>query len=78
LGVGRGRAGSRLATTNTQALRAFQFGWLAGYSTLLVAALRPSPLDGAGVMALFAFGSGVSLMAGPWLWLRLRAHGSGT
>jgi hypothetical protein len=47
------------------------------YSALLVAALSPSPLDGAGVMALFALGSGVSLMAGPWLWLRLRAPGSG-
>jgi sulfite exporter TauE/SafE len=47
------------------------------YSALLVAALSPSPLDGAGVMALFAVGSGVSLMAGPWLWLRLRGPGSG-
>jgi sulfite exporter TauE/SafE len=47
------------------------------YSALLVAALSPSPLDGAGVMALFALGSGVSLMAGPWLWLRLRGPGSG-
>ena len=47
------------------------------YSALLVAALSPSPVDGAGVMALFALGSGVSLMAGPWLWLRLRGPGSG-
>jgi sulfite exporter TauE/SafE len=47
------------------------------YSALLVAALSPSPLEGAGVMALFAMGSGVSLMAGPWLWLRLRGPGSG-
>ena len=47
------------------------------YSALLVAALSPSPVDGAGVMALFAVGSGVSLMAGPWLWLRLRGPGSG-
>ena len=28
-------------------------------------------------MALFALGSGVSMMAGPWLWLRLRGAGSG-
>jgi uncharacterized protein len=42
------------------------------YSALLVAAMSSSPLDGALVMALFAFGSGVSLMAGPWLWLKLR------
>jgi len=47
------------------------------YSALLVAALSPGPVEGAGVMALFALGSGVSLMAGPWLWLRLRGPGSG-
>jgi sulfite exporter TauE/SafE len=46
------------------------------YSALLVAALSPSAAQGAGVMALFALGSGVSLMAGPWLWLRLRSPGS--
>ena len=47
------------------------------YSALLVAAMTGSAAQGAGVMALFALGSGVSLMAGPWLWLRLRSHGSG-
>jgi sulfite exporter TauE/SafE len=47
------------------------------YSALLVAALSPGPIEGAGVMALFALGSGVSLMAGPWLWLRLRGPASG-
>ena len=47
------------------------------YSALLVAAMTGSAFEGAGVMALFAFGSGLSLMAGPWLWLRLRGHGSG-
>ena len=47
------------------------------YSALLVAALTSSMLEGAAVMALFALGSSVSLMAGPWLWLRLRGHGSG-
>ena len=41
------------------------------YSALLVAALTSSMLEGAAVMALFALGSSVSLMAGPWLWLRL-------
>jgi uncharacterized protein len=46
------------------------------YSALLVAAMTSSAAQGAGVMALFALGSGVSLMAGPWLWLRLRGHGS--
>ena len=47
------------------------------YSALLVAALSADAAQGAGVMALFALGSGVSLMAGPWLWLRLRGPGSG-
>ena len=47
------------------------------YSALLVAAMTGSAAQGAGVMALFALGSGVSLMAGPWLWLRLRGPGSG-
>ena len=47
------------------------------YSALLVAAMSGGAFQGAGVMALFALGSGVSLMAGPWLWLRLRGQGSG-
>lgn len=47
------------------------------YSALLVAALTSSMTEGAAVMALFALGSSVSLMAGPWLWLRLRKQGSG-
>ena len=47
------------------------------YSALLVAAMTSSAVEGAGVMALFAMGSSVSLLAGPWLWLRLRGHGSG-
>ena len=47
------------------------------YSALLVAAMTSSAVEGAGVMALFALGSGASLMAGPWLWLRLRGQGSG-
>ena len=47
------------------------------YSAVLVAAMTGSALRGAGVMALFALGSSVSLLAGPWLWLRLRGQGSG-
>ncbi len=47
------------------------------YSALLVAALTGTALEGAGVMALFALGTTVSLMAGPWLWLRLRGNNSG-
>jgi len=47
------------------------------YSALLVATLSASPLQGAMVMALFALGTSVSMMAGPWLWLRLLGEGSG-
>lgn len=47
------------------------------YSALLVAAMTGNAGQGAGVMALFALGSGITLMAGPWLWLRLRGKGSG-
>ena len=47
------------------------------YSAVLVAALSGGPLEGAMTMALFAVGSSVSLLAGPWLLLRLRGGGSG-
>lgn len=47
------------------------------YSAVLVAALSGDVVEGSLAMALFALGSGVSLMAGPWLWLRLRRQGSG-
>lgn len=47
------------------------------YSALLVAALTGSAMDGAMVMALFALGTGVSMTAGAWLWLRLGGQGSG-
>lgn len=47
------------------------------YSALLVAALTGYALDGAYVMALFALGTSVSMMLGPWLWLRLKANDSG-
>ncbi len=42
------------------------------YSALLVAALAGSAVGGAAVMALFALGTSVTMLAGPWLWLRLR------
>lgn len=48
------------------------------YSALLVAAMAGSSLGGAMVMALFALGTSVTMMAGPWLWLRLRGASSGT
>lgn len=47
------------------------------YSALLVAALTGEATQGAGVMALFAAGTSLSMMAGPWLWLRLRGPGTG-
>lgn len=47
------------------------------YSALLVAALSGGPLDGALTMALFALGSSVSLMIGPWLLLRLQGGSPG-
>ncbi len=51
------------------------------YSALLVATLAGSAVAGAMVMALFALGTSVTMMVGPWLWLRLRgaptAPGSG-
>ena len=47
------------------------------YSALMVAALTGQALQGAAVMALFALGSGVSMLVGPWLWLRLRGAGHG-
>lgn len=41
------------------------------YSALLVAALAGRPASGAMVMALFAAGTSVTMVVGPWLWLRL-------
>ena len=41
------------------------------YSAVLVAAMTGQVWEGAAVMALFALGTAVSMMAGPWLWLRL-------
>jgi sulfite exporter TauE/SafE len=46
------------------------------YSALLVAALAGSVGGGAMVMALFALGTSVTMLAGPWLWLRLRGQGA--
>jgi hypothetical protein len=41
------------------------------YSALLLASLSGEPLSGAATMALFALGTSLTMMAGPWLWLRL-------
>jgi sulfite exporter TauE/SafE len=43
------------------------------YSALLVAALAGNVTAGAGVMALFALGTSLTMTLGPLLWLRLRA-----
>jgi hypothetical protein len=47
------------------------------YSALLVASLSASALEGAFIMAAFALGTMVSLVAGPWLLLRLGQARSG-
>ena len=47
------------------------------YSALLVASLSGGALQGAVTMALFALGSGVWLLAGPWVWLRVRDRFNG-
>ena len=71
LAAGRGGAGAPLVIG---ALWSFlPCGLL--YSALLVATLTGRALEGAFVMALFALGSSVSMMAGPWLWLRLSGTG---
>jgi sulfite exporter TauE/SafE len=41
------------------------------YSALMLAGLANGPVQGALVMALFAAGSGVSLVLAPWLWQRM-------
>jgi hypothetical protein len=71
--VGRSGAGAPLVLGTVWSL--LPCGLL--YSAVMVAAMSSQPLDGAVVMALFAAGTSVSLMAGPWLWLRLRGAGSG-
>lgn len=47
------------------------------YSALLVASLTANAIEGAAVMALFCLGTSVSLVAGPWLMLRLKDARSG-
>lgn len=42
------------------------------YSALLVASLNANAINGAASMASFAFGTSVSLMLGPFLWLKLK------
>lgn len=72
LAAGRGR-GAPLVVGTLWAL--LPCGLL--YSALLVAAMTGSAIEGAAVMALFAAGTAVSMMAGPWLWLHLRGTGRG-
>lgn len=71
--VGRSGAGAPLMLGTVWSL--LPCGLL--YSAVMVAAMSARPADGALVMALFAAGTSLSLMAGPWLWLRLRTDGSG-
>lgn len=46
------------------------------YSALMLAGLGNDSLQGALVMALFAVGSGLSLVLAPWLWRHMRALGA--
>lgn len=69
-----GRAGARRVGLGHAGLAGLLWAaWPCGLlqSALLVAALASGPAGGAGVMALFALGSGVGLAAGPMLWSRL-------
>jgi sulfite exporter TauE/SafE len=66
----------RPATGSLRGLLAVGALWVAMpcgllYSALMLAGLANGPVQGAGVMALFAAGSGVSLVLAPWLWQRL-------
>lgn len=70
--VGRGLAGPLILGTVWTFLPC---GLL--YSALLVASLTGRVLDGAFVMALFAVGTSVSMMLGPWLWLRFGKNSNG-
>ncbi len=45
------------------------------YSALLIASLNASPLNGALSMATFALGTSISLIVGPWVWLKLKRGG---
>ncbi|MDI9334959.1 MAG: sulfite exporter TauE/SafE family protein [Cytophagales bacterium] len=44
------------------------------YSAVLVAGLSAQAVQGAYVMLAFALGSSLSLLIGPWLWLRLKSN----
>lgn len=46
------------------------------WSALLVASLAGGPLEGAAAMALFGAASSLGLLAGPWLFARLKATGN--
>ena len=44
------------------------------YSALMLAALAAGPVEGAGVMALFAAASAPALWVAPWLWSQMRGR----
>ena len=89
--AGAGRRGSRLmaarplrfvaripATARAGAVGACWAAMPCGLlqSALIVAALASGPVQGAGVMAVFALGSALSLWLAPQLWLRLQRGGA--
>lgn len=76
------KARPTLAALGPRAPFVLGFGWALMpcgllYSALLVAALSASAVEGATLMALFALGTSVSLLAAPWLLLRLASWRSG-
>lgn len=76
------RARPVLATLGPRAPVVLGVGWALMpcgllYSALLVASLSANALEGAAIMALFSLGTSISLLAGPWLLLRLRGARSG-
>jgi uncharacterized protein len=76
------RARPLMAALGSRAPVALGVGWALMpcgllYSALLVASLSASAVQGAAIMAAFAAGTTVSMVAGPWLLLRLKDARSG-
>ncbi|MCU0773463.1 MAG: sulfite exporter TauE/SafE family protein [Ideonella sp.] len=77
-----GPSASAVGTTPARRLASVGLLWGAWpcgllQSALVVAALASTPLDGAAVMAAFALGSSLGLVAGPALWRGLSSRSGG-
>jgi sulfite exporter TauE/SafE len=78
----RALTGSAGASSGLRAAGVLGLGWAFMpcsllYSALMVAALGHGMANGALTMALFAAGSGLSLLLGPWIWWRGASADSG-